>query len=979
MRCFLRTRTLALDAREQGKARDAELLSKLRAILVGSSAAASARPPPSSSASNPDNAGLLARLRRILSGDREGESTETTSIGLVAHSLARQGKIDEAIKMCSEMARRGCVPEITVLSAFPAVRLGAGACLVDLPRGWSSRQELSPHSSVIKVLCKAGKFQEAHKSAVAMLRQGLVVETLVLNTLVYGLYKAGLSDQCFLILLEMASRGSSLDVLAGEEDGGSVVHRICGALDDLIEHSVCPDVVFYTTLVDGLCAIGKIEEAYFLYRNSAAKNEFSVSTCNALVQGLIERGRGAEVFPLVLSMVKNGFAVKNNVLDSLIAKFCEAGKDEMVLPGFYSADESLLDHKSMLAGLCGLGKVEEASRFLGDMVRRSAVADTDTLNFLVLELCKAVLERPENYNLFDTIVRTTTSSSLCSSTTYEILVDFLYKADRMEDVHRLVKKMLDKKFVPDSNTYNSLVVKLCEEHRVDDALVLLKRATCTVSTAASNCVLQALCKNGGGVDVALKFVEWMRTKDQAPDSASCNALMERLIKEKKMEQAFSLYHGTMVKQRFKLDKASYDAILGGLWESGKENEAVKLFQQMVRNGIAPDAATSNILIAGLCKSRKVDAALKIASILPTMGCVPDLGAYKTLLAALCERGDPELVKNLVKDMSDNGRLLDLDSYNTAFLCFSRSGRDAEIHKLFLRMMEKGCEPADETYELVFGSLCTANNLDGAWEALQAVIKAGFLPLRKCAYRPYLLGLLKAGRVEQAVEFFKDSIGGDPAILLDCFLEAGLVAGACDYYDETLADREGSSLALLEIIREQSGDRMGVACQFVNELSLRRRSISVGSVVLELIKWKRLDLAAGMVEEGVKLGCASSSTVKIMADRLLEENKVDELCKLFGVVLEQDEDGREIGLARKYIRRLLTRGEIDVANRIFEMAVSGDGGKTRKSEKRKKKTCDLYDLVITDFCKLGRFEEGARVLEHLYENGVLPRANKMFRD
>ncbi|EFJ06030.1 hypothetical protein SELMODRAFT_136199, partial [Selaginella moellendorffii] len=426
----------------------------------------------------------------------------------------------------------------------------------------------------------------------------------------------------------MASRGSSLDVLAGEEDGGSVVHRICGALDGLIEHSICPDVVFYTTLVDGLCAIGKIEEAYFLYRNSAAKNEFSVSTCNALVQGLIERGRGGEVFPLVLSMVKNGFAVKNNVLNSLIAKFCEAGKDEMVLPGFYSADESLLDHKSMLAGLCGLGKVEEASRFLGDMVRRSAVADTDTLNFLVLELCKAVLERPENYNLFDTIVRTTTSSSLCSSTTYEILLDFLYKADRMEDVHRLVKKMLDKKFVPDSNTYNSLVVKLCEEHRVDDALVLLKRATCT---------------------------------------------------------------------RFKLDKASYDAILGGLWESGKENEAVKLFQQMVRNGIAPDSATSNILIAGLCKSRKVDAALKIASILPTMGCVPDLGAYKTLLAALCERGDPELVKNLVKDMSDNGRLLDLDSYNTAFLCFSRSGRDAEIHKLFLRMMEQGCEPADETY------------------------------------------------------------------------------------------------------------------------------------------------------------------------------------------------------------------------------------------------------------------------------------------
>ncbi|XP_057444920.1 pentatricopeptide repeat-containing protein At4g31850, chloroplastic-like [Lotus japonicus] len=185
---------------------------------------------------------------------------------------------------------------------------------------------------------------------------------------------------------------------------------------------------------------------------------------------------------------------------------------------------------------------------------------------------------------------------------------------------------------------------------------------------------------------------------------------------------------------------SFNAVVQGLCEEGRIEEAQKVVEEMNRKGLAPDENTYMSLFELLCDKRKVDKARKVLSEMIDTGFSPSVATYKNLI----HWSKVEEAVGILRDMHERGLSPDVVTYNTLISKFCTL-KEPELEKALemkAEMVHKGILPDADTYYLLIRSLCLQQRLSEAFDLFREMLRAGVSPEKKT-----YAGLMNAYRLE----------------------------------------------------------------------------------------------------------------------------------------------------------------------------------------------------------------------------------------
>ncbi|MBA0570569.1 hypothetical protein Golob_004203 [Gossypium lobatum] len=143
--------------------------------------------------------------------------------------------------------------------------------------------------------------------------------------------------------------------------------------------------------------------------------------------------------------------------------------------------------------------------------------------------------------------------------TLRSLINALYKENRNEEAISMLELMSQRNVIPDIVTYCFLIL--------------------------------GLWSLGSCAEVASLFSRMLNGAQ--PDVETLSSLINALCKEKKIEEAITLYK-LMIQRDLKPDIVTYSCLIHGSCNSGQCGEATSLLSKMVAEEIVPDVETFNI-------------------------------------------------------------------------------------------------------------------------------------------------------------------------------------------------------------------------------------------------------------------------------------------------------------------------------------------------------------------------------------------------
>uniref|UniRef100_A0A1D1Y668 Pentatricopeptide repeat-containing protein At5g46100 n=1 Tax=Anthurium amnicola TaxID=1678845 RepID=A0A1D1Y668_9ARAE len=291
--------------------------------------------------------------------------------------------------------------------------------------------------------------------------------------------------------------------------------------EQMPERGCCPDAYTYSTLISGLCKLGKVEDAVVLFKEMGEKGcSPTVVTYSALIHGLCLSGR----------------------LDEAVEMFAAMRRE--------SVEPNVVTYSSLMDGLCKGGRSLEAMSLLEQMVGHRVQPNTVTYSTLIDGLCK---ERR--------------------------LQEAMTILDRMKLQGRKPDAGLNSKLIMGLCDYG----KYQEAANLLDEMVLSgvvpNRVTWSLQIKLHNVVAQGLCK-GKDPNRASQVYLRMRAQSISTDPETYNLLVACICKKGDIYKAARIVD-EMLAEGCVPDQIIWSAILGGFWERRKVREAAELLLYQV--------------------------------------------------------------------------------------------------------------------------------------------------------------------------------------------------------------------------------------------------------------------------------------------------------------------------------------------------------------------------------------------------------------
>ncbi|KAF8401945.1 hypothetical protein HHK36_012896 [Tetracentron sinense] len=182
---------------------------------------------------------------------------------------------------------------------------------------------------------------------------------------------------------------------------------------------------------------------------------------------------------------------------------------------------------------------------------------------------------------------------------------------------------------PSVVVYNMIIVSLCKDRLVTEALDLLLEMTSKgipPDVVTYNCLIRGLYSSGQWKEATRLFNEMVDRKisqngdlslheffneiqacGQRPDLVTYNLLLDGLCQNQCLDEAMTLFH-LIEDSKFKPNIITYGILIDGMCKAGKLKAAMELFCSFPAKGLEPSVSTYNIIINGLYKEGLLDEA-----------------------------------------------------------------------------------------------------------------------------------------------------------------------------------------------------------------------------------------------------------------------------------------------------------------------------------------------------------------------------------
>ncbi|KAL5759641.1 hypothetical protein ACOSQ2_018479 [Xanthoceras sorbifolium] len=269
---------------------------------------------------------------------------------------------------------------------------------------------------------------------------------------------------------------------------------------------------------------------------------------------------------------------------------------------------------------------------------------------------------------------------------------------------KLIEEMQVKRLKPNSFTYNSIILFLCETVKIVEVKKVLREIRnwgILLDNVIYTTLIGGCCKLG--------------------DIATAHKLFKK-IKGLKLVP----------------DLITYTAIISGFCQTGKMVEAHKLFHEMLSKGLKPDVVTYTALIDSYCKASEMKEAFLLHNHMVQMGLTPnvEVNTASELLHEMCQKGLQLNIctynsivnaMKLMEDMRVAGFPPDTLTYTTLMDAYSKSEEMVKAHKLVREMLYKWLPPTVVTFNVLMNGFCISRMLEDGERLLKGMLEKGIMP------------------------------------------------------------------------------------------------------------------------------------------------------------------------------------------------------------------------------------------------------------
>lgn len=321
-----------------------------------------------------------------------------------------------------------------------------------------------------------------------------------------------------------------------------------------------------------------------------------------------------------------------------------------------------------------------------------------------------------------------------SPTTFRILIKGLVDNNRLDRAMDIKDQMNASGFAPDPLVYHYLMLG---HARTSDGDAVLR-------------VYQELKDKLGGV---------------VEDGIVLGCLMKGYFLKGMEKEAMECYQQVFVEGK-KMSDIAYNSVLDALAKNGKFDEAMRLFDRMIKEHnppakLAVNLGSFNVMVDGYCAQGKFKEAIEVFRSMDESRCKPDTLSFNNLIEHLCNNGMILEAEEVYGEIEGKG--VNPDEYTYGLLmdaCF-KVNRPDDAASYFKKMVESGLRPNLAVYNRLVDGLVKVGKIDDAKSFFDLMVKK--LKMDVASYQFMMKVLSEAGRLDdvlQIVDMLLDDNGVD---------------------------------------------------------------------------------------------------------------------------------------------------------------------------------------------------------------------------
>lgn len=330
-----------------------------------------------------------------------------------------------------------------------------------------------------------------------------------------------------------------------------------------------------------------------------------------------------------------------------------------------------------------------------------------------------------------------------SPTTYRILIKGLVDNNKVERALELKEEMAVKDFAPDPLVYHYLMVG---------------------------------CAKNSDADGIFKLYEELKEKlgGRIEDGVVYGGLMKGYFLRGMEDAAMECYEEAVGENsKVKMSAVAYNSVLDALTKNGNFEEALKLFDRMLKKHnppkqLAVNLGSFNVIVDGYCKQGKFNDAIDVFRKMDNYRCGPDVLSYNVLIEQLCENGLLAEAEELFGEMTE--KKVNPDEFTHVLLmdaCFKNARAD-DAAGYFKKMVDSGLRPNLAVYNKLVDGLVKAGKVNEAKAFYDLMVKK--LKMDVESYQFMMKALSEDGKLDEVLKMVDHLLDEDPIIFDEEFQE-----------------------------------------------------------------------------------------------------------------------------------------------------------------------------------------------------------------
>ncbi|XP_021892549.1 putative pentatricopeptide repeat-containing protein At5g06400, mitochondrial, partial [Carica papaya] len=259
----------------------------------------------------------------------------------------------------------------------------------------------------------------------------------------------------------------------------------------------------------------------------------------------------------------------------------------------------------------------------------------------------------------------------------------------------------------------------------------------------------------GLTDIALRTFKEMKSSGCNTTGSTYKFLIIVLCgrKHRKVDEAIKIFQ-EMIRAGHFPDKELLEIYLACLCETGKLSEARSCLDFLMKKVGFTVPLTYSMYIRALCRTRRLTEALSVVNEVESERFRLDQYTYGSLVHRLLQNGQLEEALAKVEAMKQMGINPTVHAYTSLIIYFFREKQIEKALDTFNKMKQDDCKPTVVTYSALIHGYMNMGKVTDAWNIFEAMKVNGTLPDFK-TYSMFINCLCKAGKSEAALKLLSE--------------------------------------------------------------------------------------------------------------------------------------------------------------------------------------------------------------------------------